>query len=464
MAAPSRLKDGHLLERDAFGALPNVVFSEHFALKWGTDLEVADEVADAVIDVLEVVLEQETAGLGFPPPAGSELYFFNVYIGDSGDPAPPSLDVAGYFAHDDNDAPYLVFAPAALEADILPSVAAHELLHALQAAAGRFAYTAETAWLAEATAEWAIAQVFEDDPYVGSLGFGMTLAPHLALNHYEPFEAGAGVGPYHPYGAFLFFQHAVDRGVDRGWVADIWIDDGQGGEPLDVVDQRLDVDGLSAADLAPTMALANVTYDYAFGEQLRVFDDEAEALFGEASARVGLAVDDERAGQWTRVPLAQSPQPLGYSRIALSAAAELEERVVRFDGDTTGEDGGLGAWHVWLLREGADPEALTVDDDGEARVIIEGAGALQLVASVTSGQSLPFERFSYRVLVGVPGEGDDVDPGPEPDGGDAPPMPGCGCSQAAGVPLAAGGAWVGVGLVVAGLSARRRGRRRSSSR
>jgi hypothetical protein len=466
VAGQAHAKDGHLLERDAFGALPHVVFSEHFALKWGPDLELDDSVAATVIEVLEEVLAIETGALAFPPPDGNDLYFFNVYVGDSGDPAPPSLDVAGYFAHDEMGAPYLVFNPAALDDEVLPSVAAHELVHALQAAGGRFAYTAETAWFAEATAEWAIAQVFPDDPAVGSLGFGMTLAPHLALDHYEPFDDGAGVGPYHPYGAFLFFQHAVDRGVDVTWVADLWTDEGPPGSPLDVVNRRLDLEGLQVADVAVTMALANATYDYAFGEQLRAYDDEAEALFGTEAARVGLTVNEDRRGEWTRVALARSPQPGGYSLIDLAAATDLEERVVRFQGDSVGEDGGLGRWHAWLLRDDQAPEALEVTDKREARIIVEGPGALRLVVALSSGQSLPAERFSYRVLVGAPGEGDDDETGPEPeDDGTDPPPPGCGCMSTSS--SRGGGLLVGFGAMGLGglaLSAARRGRRRASSR
>jgi hypothetical protein len=459
----ARAKDGHLLERDAFGALPNVVFSEHFAIKWGPDLELDDSVAEAAAAVLEEALAVQTGALGFPPPTGNDLFFFNVYVGDSGDPAPPSLGVAGYFAHDDDGQPYLVFSPAALDDDVLPSVAAHELLHALQAAGGRFAYTAETAWLAEATAEWAIAPVFADDPYVGSLGFGMTLAPHLALHHYEPFADSAGVGPYHPYGAFLFFQHAVDVGVPATFVADIWTDQTPGGTTLDVLDRVLAANGRNIAELTPTMALANATYTYAFGEQLATFDDEAEALFGSAAARVALSVSEVRRGQWSRVALEMAPQPGGYSVISLSAGAGLDERVIRFDGDTVGEDGGRGIWRVWLLEEGAAPAALELDDAHEARVRLDGSGTLRLVAALTSDQSLPFERFSYRVLDGVPGEGDDGETERAgPDGGTAPPLPGCACvvSSAAGGPALGGLCLVGAWWVSVG----RRGRRRACAR
>ena len=56
----SRPKNSHLLERDAFGALPNVAFSEHFALKWGPTLSLDEEVADSALAVLETVLAIET--------------------------------------------------------------------------------------------------------------------------------------------------------------------------------------------------------------------------------------------------------------------------------------------------------------------------------------------------------------------------------------------------------------------
>lgn len=74
----------------------------------------------------------------------------NVYIGDTGDGAPPSYGAGGYFTPADQSYPTLVVNPDSI---LERAVAIHELYHATQWDLGT--YTSDPgAWYWEATASW----------------------------------------------------------------------------------------------------------------------------------------------------------------------------------------------------------------------------------------------------------------------------------------------------------------------
>ncbi|TLN23641.1 hypothetical protein FDZ71_02605, partial [bacterium] len=210
-----------------------VHLTEHFQIFWGSaypasDPDWADPDKDGVpiwVARLGASLEESFAEFearGFPLPYGSETYYLDVYVGNTGVQVDTDNTAAeswwtvnipsSYYAYTeidkDFDVAWFVFSANfgyLNDLAILDAVAAHELFHAVQRGAGypwndevlvsNTKFYAEMWWF-EATATWMEDELFPDvNDYVYFVASEFLANPALALNTFD----GA-----HEYGAAIF--------------------------------------------------------------------------------------------------------------------------------------------------------------------------------------------------------------------------------------------------------------------
>lgn len=253
---------GELAERDEYD-LPNVYTTEHFAIRWGDSGSF--DLADVWIlgDDLEHAWDVVLGDLGYPPPYGSESYLFNVYLGGTGNGAPPTWDFLGYFYWDEKDWPMLVVNPSSLGAPELAAIAGHEFFHAVQDEIDTLLYAA-SGWYHEATSTWIEGLIAPEDTNREVYLPGFTLLPDLPLDTFVYPDTGALV-EYHQYGAFLFVEALAEDDPDR--VRRSFVEAPRGGDPMDVLDAQLVEEGTSLGAVYAEMAVRNATWDYPEGER-----------------------------------------------------------------------------------------------------------------------------------------------------------------------------------------------------
>ncbi|GAB6063082.1 hypothetical protein JCM30394_18120 [Deferrisoma palaeochoriense] len=224
---------------DTAGA--HVLTTEHFRVLWGDGYDASDtdwgdsngdgkpdwvgEWADALEDAYDTLV-----GLGFPAPYGSDRYYIDVYVGNTGvvvEGTPVLLD-SSYYAYTEIDTDfgvaYMVVnddfsAHTHDEAAVLRATAAHELFHAVQRSLG-YPWDDEAAvpdsrwrkegWWFEATATWMEEVVTPDvDDYV-------TYVKEFLSHPEEPLNSQDGLREYGAaiFPGFLWLRHGADLWVD----------------------------------------------------------------------------------------------------------------------------------------------------------------------------------------------------------------------------------------------------------
>lgn len=432
--------------RDTFG-MPNHATSEHFVLRWGDALTVGDDDVADVLRALEEAWAAQVVTMGFPPPAGSDTYRFNVYIGDSHPSGPPSYGSPGYFSHDPQGWPMNVLGPSLVRegGGLLDAVSAHEFFHALQRRDERFDRGGAGRWVYESTAEWAAVRTHPANAYLGSFVGAYTGQPELSHGHFAPVDAEDADALY-AYGSFLFPLHLSEQ-LGDDVVLDLWTDPGDEPLPMEVLRSQVADEGLDLDELFLDHAARNVTWDYEPGD---VLQGHADSLIDRLGLEPQLASYEGPGTDGVRTARGRAPRHYGYNVIRLRQpdAGTLSVTIDGRDAGTRDTPAEYGARLV-RVRRGVPPEVLDVPfDDGWGELVVDDVGEERVIWLVVGAWGAGFaeeawqdERFHYDYTLDI------APPGPDGGAADEP----TGCSTSGGTLPAA--AWLGALL---GLVGRRR--------
>jgi uncharacterized protein (TIGR03382 family) len=461
LAAPAAapLHGGKLL-RDFFGDDFTVRESENFAVKWSTDATVSDEVAQQMLDALELgwSLYADTLQMDLPP--GADTYKLNAYISAGPEDNPAINFDGGYAWVDDEGYAYFVISEGAFDfgAEVVEDVAVHELFHDFQFGAGAFSWGNGQEWYWEATAEWGAQEAVPDHwgPYQFVGGFA--IQPFLAAYHYayvisdDPAEVRQG---YHQYGASIFMRFITEATGDPQIIADTWRTGTEVGDALATLDGLLPDgafdDGIVGA--FAEFAAHNARWDYAMRDAIL----DGIGLFESAYPGyddVLATVPAEGTGGLVEVESAKRPRNFGYNVIGFERP-ESGQLTIELAADAEGSLGSPATWHVTLVRDDGEVSYQPVAvSGGVATIELELPAAeptVWLAIGVTTGGRNTDERFAYRYAAAPDGEDPNPEPEPEPEPEDED-EPGC-CSASGGG--ASGSAALAL-LVVLGFRRRRR--------
>src|SRR4030066_694848 len=254
--------------------LPNWIETAHFNIEWGNNLLKGDSGSDSgkVVscsaafnngsacsgipplvkkwgDFLNGSGGKQTVQLEYSPPAGTDMYLYDVYIANTrdnitgnGDDLAPSLGynyVRLYVTYCDKNYSQICKddnSPESYSYIILNSVypddltmkisAAHEFFHAIQ-----FSYpsidewwlTPEDHWWIEATATWMEEGVYDESNHYYSRARLWLRSPELSLKNTGRSYSG------HVYGDVIFILYLTDVYLkNREFVRDVWASDESG--------------------------------------------------------------------------------------------------------------------------------------------------------------------------------------------------------------------------------------------
>ncbi len=402
------LPPGELAQRDAYG-VPNVQTSAHFAVRWGNGGAVASAVVDALLASLEDAWTVQVVEMAHPPPVGTDAYLFNVYVGDTGDGAPPGYGTGGYYWVDVDGAPMIVVSNATLAfADSADATAIHEFYHAIQGSLDRFPYDGLGAWFWEATAEWAAIETHPTNPDTGSLLFGYLLLPDLAVNDFDYPDSGA-LEEYHQYGAFLLPHYLTTRVVGFELVRDAWVVPGPNEDPLEVLREGLARDGIDFDAVWLDHLAANATYDYPQGEQWQAGVEAAAQWFGGGRPTTATTVGDGYHEPIRVEGPGRAPGRYGYNLIELEAPipGDLE---VWIAGDAQGDAGSPARFVAAIIQvNGGLPTVTPVPFDGatgQLTLPVAGADDLLLVVGAFTPDTAHWQEeafpYTFTMSIGPP--------------------------------------------------------------
>lgn len=293
-------------ERDAFGT-ENAAASEHLILRWDGPLDpAATEVMLASGEESWSILVEE---LGMAEPYGSDSFKLNIYLGDSGANAPRALGEA-YATRDGDGYPMVVLSPEAVaDWERGQVVLAHELFHTLQdGSAAHFHYVQDSAgaWLFEATAVWAEAQVYPDEPSTAMWTYAWSFRPERAVDGFV-YPSSGSLEELRQYGAFLWIQHLT---LAHGPELVPWLWTQQEPDPRLALEARVDVD-----QAWHDFALAAATWDFPEGARYAAVHDEAAERWPDWDMRSSAL----EMAAWQEI---QAPESLGVRYLELDDQAQ----------------------------------------------------------------------------------------------------------------------------------------------
>jgi len=398
---PAPLPD-ELQQRDAFDVIDNVYLTEHFAIRWGADDDITLNMVALYGDGLERAWDVHVDGMGYPQPFGTETYYLNAYIGNTGGGAPTISFDGGYVTIDDDGYPFIVMSKGLIELyDWVPeypdSTVTHEFMHAIQFTVGRYDYDFDSGWFWEAHAEWSVQFVLGDDNASSSVG-GYALLPYVSLYHFDYPDSGTLIETHH-YGAEVFVTHLSENVADEDLVLQSWITAAPNESPQDAFDRLLIERGSSLDEAFENFAIRNATWDYeqsveyrsSIGSYLQFYPGQGDLY----------AKDLEGAGtDWTDAKKSVLPWGLAYNHIRLDGleGGPLE---VGFEGEERGKLGTNARWYASLVLDSFEETVvhplvadgltseLTIDELGEFRTAY-------LVVSQHARSGPGEEKFGYR--------------------------------------------------------------------
>lgn len=436
-ATPAPPMDGVLAVRDAWGTYPNEQVGQRFVIKWGVNGAVTRAEVDALMAAFDTGWAGEVDRMGHPPPDGTDAYYFNVYIGDTGSNTPPSYGAGGYYYRDPDGYPYIVIARNSLYyPEYVEAAAVHELYHAMQDETAVYTYDGADAWYWEATAEWASGEVLPENPSYLQFLYGFAYNTQLSVEFFDYPDEGL-LTEYHQYGAFVFpryvSEHALDeRAIVRTWTAPA------ADTPLGSLRAELEAAGLPLSDAFADFAARNAVWDYTDGALYADNVDYADTFWpGEdhVIADVGPAGTN---GAWSPDP-ADMPRQWGYNVVAVRAGRDGS--AVRIGLQPAGSAGSAAEWRVSLASvDDTDVPAvtpLTITDGVATADLAQDATAYVVVASVPDVAEAD-ETFAYTLSVTPNEPANPEDPIADDGADDEESGGGCGCSTGAG-PGGAGG-------------------------
>ncbi|MFT5587745.1 MAG: hypothetical protein ACI9VR_005358 [Cognaticolwellia sp.] len=302
-SAPSSFVEG---ERDSFGT-ENSTESEHLILRWDGSLDPA--LSQVILASGEESWQSLVVELGMAEPYGSSSYKLNIYLGDSGANAPRALGEA-YATVDGDGYPMVVLSPEAVsDWERGQVVLAHEFFHTLQDnSAAPFDYAQESpgAWLFEATAVWAEAQVYPGNADTARWTYGWSLRPQDSVDRFA-FPSSGSLEEYRQYGAFLWVRFLSDQ-EGQALIPALW---GQGAD-----DPRLALD--HALDLESAwhdFALRGASWDFLEGARYAAVHAQAAERWPDWDERLSAL----QAGNWQELPV---PDSMGVRYLGLDADSQ----------------------------------------------------------------------------------------------------------------------------------------------
>jgi len=444
-------------ERDTL-ELPGLATSEHFALRWGPDLDPDPADTQATLDLLEDAWALEVNDWGHTPPYGSEEYLFNVYLGGTGGNAPSTLGAAGYYTLDNQDWPMLVLDPALLDddPDYLAMTVAHEFFHAVQGATDRYAWDGSVgSWFWESTATWASYKAYPQVDDHAEFLFGYALLPQEPVDAFADFQTGALI-EYYSYGAFLFIRD-IDDLSQGNLIRRAWEDPTDEPDPLVVLDGLLQEQLRSIDQVWIQHSAQLAVWSYPEGE---TYERLVAAEFDRPEQADRVAGRLRGTGSDSFVPPVRlQPRRYGFNVVEIDPPPPDNARVtLTLNGVPMGSTGSVPVWHMMLIEHDESDDMLLfrqVESGPQPTVSwTSSGGPVQVVVGPTSprGQDWRTETFGYELsVVVVPDE-----PPDEGRGGQ-----GCGCTAVDG---AGGLAWLAapLGLVLGRRRSRRSGRSEGS--
>lgn len=398
---------GTPVARDAL-AVPNALVSEHFALRWGNGGGLDQATLTAALERLEQVWSVEVDQLQNPKPPGSDAFLFNVYVGDTGDNAPPlaSVGAAAYLSYDADGVLMMVLGIDGMrDLDGLGSYTmAHELYHAIQQATTNY-FNDEAAWYGEASAEWMAGEVFPDNPYVGINLFGLAFFPHVPL---DSFSQQGTLEDYHRYGAFIFLRYVSEHGGLGEVVLDTYRTPNIVGDPLEVIGTALVGHGAQLADVVGEFAAHTAVLDYQQHDQFALILESIAAAYPNDDHRLAATVDVAAAtDDAIDVAPEDGPGRYGFHTVRLDTAAVAAPGLaleVSVDARAAGSLGSATAVRATVVQvQGSTPSYRPVPlANGQGAVRFNDVSSdseLFLVVAAVPESAAPGETFPYRYRV-----------------------------------------------------------------
>ncbi len=393
-------------ERDAFDVSANVMYTEHFAIRWGPDEDITANMVAGYGVGLERAWQVEVVEMGYPQPFGTETYYQNAYIGNTGGGAPTISFEGGYVTIDDDGYPYIVMSDQLIElydwyAPYPDSVVSHEFMHTIQFTFERYEYDADAGWFWEAHANWIVNYVLGPNSATTQVG-AYALLPWVSLFHFDYPDTGTLIESHH-YGAEVFVTHLSEHMADEDLVLDAWSTAAPNESPQDAFDRLLGERGSSFDEAFADFAIRNATWDYIDGVGFRssisnymlAYPGQGELYAGEL---------EDKGTDWTEPDNSLFPWSLGYNHIRFGGldGGRLE---VGFEGEASGREGTPARWYASLVLQGSvESEVHEVVVDGlSGEVIIEDLGEFYTAWLVVSqhAQGGPAEekfRYSYKMM------------------------------------------------------------------
>ena len=390
-----------LEHRDSYGA-PNVAFSDHFALHWGGDVSIENSLLDDILESLERSWQYQIETLSFPAPVGTEQYYFNVYLGDTGSGTPPDYGVSGYYYTDPDGFPMVVLGGYVVENFASgKTTVPHEFFHAVQHSSGSYRDGGNAAWYWEATAVWMENEVYPLEEEYATFLFGFAFYPHYALDFFDYFETGE-TQEYYQYGAFIFPKFLSEEYISPAVIRDSWVDSTEQ-SPLGWLREHLEGEGENFTEVLSDFSARNVHWDYPDRDWYYLYLDYYEDLFAQDDHRIATPIHPAGTAQWMDGPAEFRPARYGYNHLQMRNP-QMETAHVYFSGNSVGDYFGTVEWAVRLVvQRGDDFFYHSVDIvDGQGEAIISDLLSTDVVtisALALSEDEHPNEVFSYRYAV-----------------------------------------------------------------
>ena len=356
-----------LEHRDAYD-VPNVVFSEHFALHWGDDVSFDSSLPEDILQAFELSWQYQIDELAFPAPSGTDQYYFNVYLGDTGSGTPPDYDVSGYYYTDPEGMPMVVLGEYVVQNFASgKTTVPHEFFHAVQHSSGSYRDGGSAAWYWEATAVWMENEVYPNEEEYATFLFGFAFYPHYALDFFDYFDTGA-TQEYYQYGAFIFPKFLTEEYISPVVIRDSWIEATEQ-PPLEWLREHLENEGENFTEVLSDFAARNVHWDYPDRDWYYLYLDYYEDLFPQDDHRVAASIHSSGTAQWMDAPVESLPSRYGYNHLQMRHP-QMETAYVYFSGEPLGDYFGAVEWAVRLVvKRGEDffyHSVPIVDGQGEA--------------------------------------------------------------------------------------------------
>jgi hypothetical protein len=384
--------------RDGLGSLPNVRTSEHFAVKWGSVVEVPLASVDRMLVALEAAWRFEITEGGWPPPTGSDTYYVNVYIASTGGVTPDVPAGLAFAASDEEGYPYIGVHHSFVRAythpqnaAFLDSTLAHELDHLLQASTGAFQNEASL-WYWESTAQWIGDAMFPDEDFSWSAIAEFALTSYLPATYVSRTRDSGGPDAWRDYGAQILHVLAAEK-AEPSLIRDSWTTATVDADAFDTLTGLLAQRGISSDQFLVELAARNATWDYAIGEHVRAgFAAIPERYPGTELRELAAEVPSEGTTMPTSLPVDVQPRGLGYVVLRMQQPAGDRLRIsIDADPGTAGTASALAARVI--VERGTTREYVSLVDH-HAEVDVSGATSVYLAVAATT-RGLADERFPF---------------------------------------------------------------------